>query len=124
MRRSIKHLAIAGVILTAAAMSIMLKPMPASADMDNYGPPTAYETWQSEWDNGMFDRRHVILGTVVSFHPYRLEIERPNGAVEKIDLKHGTVIRPLGARPAHGQRVAIVGYYSDGTFIANRLVLH
>jgi hypothetical protein len=40
-----------------------------------------------------------------------------------IDLKNGTVILPTGATPAPSQRVAIVGYYSHGTFIANRVLL-
>ena len=37
---------------------------------------------------------------------------------------HGTVIFPTGATPTMGERVALVGYYSSGTFIANRVILH
>jgi hypothetical protein len=40
-----------------------------------------------------------------------------------IDLKHGTEILPTGATPTPGERVAIVGYYSNGTFIANRVII-
>jgi hypothetical protein len=65
----------------------------------------------------------VILGTVSAFSPYRLTVTRRNGDMQTIDLKHGTVIHPTGATPTPGERVAIVGYYSNGTFIANRVIL-
>ena len=31
---------------------------------------------------------------------------------------------PTGATPMPNERVAIVGYYSRGTFIANRVLIH
>jgi hypothetical protein len=52
-----------------------------------------------------------------------LTVARRNGMVQTIDLKHGTVIYPTGATPTQGERVALVGYYSSGTFIANRVIL-
>lgn len=95
--------------------------VPASAQ--DYGVP-AYTTWQSDWDAYHYDRHHVILGTVSSFSPYRLTVQRRNGNVQTVDLKNGTVIFPTGATPGTGQRVALVGYYSNGTFIASRVILH
>lgn len=83
-----------------------------------------YDRWQASWDTYQFDRRHVILGTVASFQPFRLDVARRDGVVQMIDLKNGTVILPTGATPATNQRVAVVGYYSKGTFIANRVILH
>ena len=65
--------------------------------------------------------RHVILGTVTKFEPYRLQVVRRNGNIQMIDLKNGTVILPTGTTPTPGERVAIVGYYSRGTFVANRV---
>jgi len=90
-----------------------------------YGPHNVplYTQWQVQWDAYRFDRRHVILGTVSSFAPYRLEVERHDGVTQMIDLKNGTVILPTGATPTASQRVAVVGYYSKGTFIANRVLL-
>ena len=82
-----------------------------------------YRQWQPEWDRYQFDRRHVILGTVAAFQPFRLQVARQNGEVQMIDLKNGTVILPTGATPMQNERVAIVGYYSDGTFIANRVLI-
>jgi hypothetical protein len=82
-----------------------------------------YATWQPDWDKGTYDTRHVMLGTVADFSPYRLTIARADGLTETIDLKNGTVIRPTGATPTQGEHVALVGYYSNGTFIANRVVL-
>jgi hypothetical protein len=96
--------------------------------------PLAYNTfdnsynnvdgWQSAWDTGNYDRNHVLLGTVGSFAPYRLTMLNPQGDSMTIDLKNGTVIRPTGAKPTAGERVAAFGYWSNGTFIANRIVLH
>ena len=70
-----------------------------------------------------YDHHHVILGTVTNFQPFRLQIARRNGNVQMIDLKNGTVILPTGTTPMVNERVAIVGYYSNGTFIANRVLV-
>src|SRR5580704_8107643 len=74
----------------------------------------AYTTWQSDWDASRYDRKHVMLGVVTDFAPYRLTVQRRNGIVQTVDLKNGTIIFPTGATPSPGQRVALVGYYSDG----------
>jgi len=87
-----------------------------------YGAPT-YSVWQPAWDHYVYDRGHVILGRVVGFQPYRLQVERHDGMVQAVDLKNGTVILPTGATPTPGERIALVGYYSRGTFIVNRLVI-
>ena len=87
----------------------------------NYVPP--YTSWQPGWDNYQFDRQHVMVGIVTGFSPYRLTIQRRSGVVQTIDLKNGTLIYPTGATPTQGERAALVGYYSNGTFIANRVVL-
>jgi hypothetical protein len=92
-----------------------------SASAQVYGP--TYSTWQPGWDRFQYDRRHVILGTVVHFRPYRVTIARPDGMSQTIDLKPGTVIHPTGATPTRGDRIAIYGYYSGGTFVANGIVL-
>ena len=98
--------------------------IPAFAQYDQYGPPPGYTDWQPGWDQYTYDRHHVILGHVASFSPYRLTVAQRNGNVQTVDLKHGTVILPTGATPQQGERVALVGYYSNGTFIANRVILH
>jgi hypothetical protein len=85
--------------------------------------PPAYRQWQPAWDQGQFDRRHVILGTIANFKPFRLQVARRDGNIEMIDLKPGTAILPVGETPATNQRVAIIGYYSNCTFIANRVIL-
>jgi hypothetical protein len=82
-----------------------------------------YNSWQTQWDQDNYDHRHVILGTVVKFWPYRVVVQRDNGDQQTIDLTNGTTIRPTGATPNAGDHIAIIGYYSNGTFIANRVVL-
>jgi hypothetical protein len=81
------------------------------------------DAWNAAWDNGTFDQRHYVIGTVASFSAYRLLVARPDGVTMQIDLKKGTIIRPEGLDLAPGEHVAVVGYWSKGTFIANRVVL-
>jgi hypothetical protein len=86
----------------------------------------AYNTvdaWQPTWDTGAYDRNHVLIGTVGKYARSRLTINSTQGDSMVVDLKEGTVIRPTGATPTAGQRVAVFGYWSNGTFIANRIVL-
>jgi hypothetical protein len=97
-------------------------------------PPTAWNTfdttydsidaWQNGWDTGTYDRNHVLLGSVDKYAKARLTVKNSYGDLMTVDLKEGTVIRPTGATPQAGQRVAVFGYWSNGTFIANRVILH
>jgi hypothetical protein len=112
-------LAAAFLILGGAAATAI----PAAAQSDQYDQVPPYTTWQPGWDQYQYDRHHVILGHVSAFTPYRLTVMRRNGDVQTVDLKHGTVIYPTGATPIPGERVALVGYYSNGTFIANRVII-
>lgn len=82
-----------------------------------------HQQWQAGWDQRKYDPRHVILGTVERFTPYRLDVARQSGQVQTIDLKKGTVILPANGRPAPNERVAVVGSYSNGTFIADRVIV-
>jgi hypothetical protein len=115
-----KKLATALAALTLMTGLAASAPITASAQGYTF---QGYTTWQPQWDRFQYDRRHVILGEVVHFHPYRVTIRRPDGDVQTIDLKNGTVIHPTGATPTRGDRIAIYGYYSNGTFVANGLVL-
>ncbi len=84
----------------------------------------AIDAWQPTWDTGAYDRNHVLVGTVGKYAKSRLTVASPQGDRLVVDLKEGTVIRPTGATPNAGQRVAVFGYWSNGTFIANRVILH
>lgn len=105
-----------------------------SAQATNPCAPAAWNTfdnsynnvsaWQPAWDTGNYDRNHILLGTVGSFSPYRLTLANAAGDTTTVDLKNGTVIRPTGSTPQAGQRAAVFGYWSNGTFIANRVILH
>lgn len=110
------------VVLRPASMGAVPMAAPVNVTIGPNGVPM-YTIWQPTWDTYRFDTRHVILGTVTDFAPYRLTVQRHNGGIQTVDLKNGTVIFPNGATPTPGQRVALVGYYSNGTFIANRVVL-
>jgi hypothetical protein len=111
------------IIATGIVAAGMLSAAPSIAQV--YGPNQVppYTTWQPGWDRGDFDRGHVMLGTVSDFSPYRLTVTRRDGLTQTIDLKRGTEILPTGATPHIGERAALVGYYSNGTFVADRVVL-
>ena len=94
--------------------------LPASAQ---YYPYPAYTTWQRDWDDYRYDHRHVMLGVVTGFSPYRLTVRRRSGIDQLVDLRNGTVIYPTGATPAPGERVALVGRYSNGVFVVGRVII-
>jgi hypothetical protein len=120
------NIRLSALALLLALCSAAVLPASAQEVVIEYGPHHVplYQTWQPGWDAYRFDHHHVILGTVTRFAPYRLEVARRDGVLQQIDLKNGTVILPTGATPTATQRVAVVGYYSRGTFIANRVLLH
>ncbi|MBD5655966.1 MAG: hypothetical protein IAI50_12415 [Candidatus Eremiobacteraeota bacterium] len=110
-------------IVAAAVIAVGALPLASSAQPFNDPSAPTYTKWQAKWDLRAFRDPHVIVGEVIDFRPYRVEIRRSTGETQRVDLKHGTRIAPLGATPTPGERVAIVGYYSRGTFIVNRLVI-
>lgn len=111
------------VAAAAIAASLGLTGAAASAQAYPPYPVPVYASWQAAWDNYQYDRHHVVLGIVAGFRPYRLEIRHNDGMIQNVDLKNGTVILPTGATPMPGERVALVGYWSAGTFIVNQLVI-
>ena len=115
-------LAVFSALIVSAAGAAQAQEVNAVVVVGPHGVPV-YEQWQPAWDRYRFDHRHVILGTVANFEPYRLQVARRNGDMQMVDLKNGTVILPTGATPMQNERVAIVGYYSHGTFIANRVII-
>jgi hypothetical protein len=110
------------MISLAAALLLFGGASLAPVAAQDYGVP-GYTTWQPAWDTYHFDRRHVMLGVVQGFAPYRLTVLRHNGNVQTVDLKNGTIIYPTGATPRPGERVSLVGYYSNGTFVCNRVII-
>ena len=110
--------------IVASALGAATLPAPAQTIFRAMNDDTGFRRWQPDWDRDRYDRRHVILGTVSNFRPFRLQVARRNGTVQTIDLKQGTRIFPRGETPSVNERVAVSGYYSNGTFIANRVILH
>ena len=113
--------------IASLALAALISPLSGAVPAMAQGAPdqtvVVYTTWQPDWDANKFDKAHVMLGEVANFTPYRLTIARKNGAEQTVDLKNGTLIYPTGATPTQGERAALVGYYSNGTFIANRVIL-
>jgi hypothetical protein len=118
-----KRKAFSLLALSASLAGFGFATQPAAAQTYNANGVPIYNSWQAQWDRYVFDRHHVILGTVVGFQPYRLQVVGRGGHMRFIDLKNGTTILPIGATPTPGEHVAVLGYYSYGTFIANRVIL-
>ncbi|MGH7727387.1 MAG: hypothetical protein ACREM2_01165 [Vulcanimicrobiaceae bacterium] len=91
--------------------------VPASAQV--YGPPPP---WAAPYYNAS---RHILNGVITYSAPYRINLRvgppGPRGHSLPIDLKNGTVILPTGTTLVPGMRVHLRGYWSRGTFIANRV---
>ena len=123
MRRTVRLSAFAAALAIVGAAAFFA--LPASSQVTECGPagvPT-YTTWQSAWNAYSYDQDHVVLGTVGGFTPYRLTVVGQQGTSAVIDLKPGTAIFPTGQTPTEGEHVAVVGYWSRGTFIADRVIL-
>jgi hypothetical protein len=114
--------------IASLALAALIAPLSAAAPAFAQDAPdktvVVYTTWQPDWDAGRYDKQHVMLAEVTNFTPYRLTVARKDGQEQTVDLKNGTLIYPTGATPTQGERAALVGYYSNGTFIANRVILH
>jgi len=68
--------------------------------------------------------RHTLVGVITYSAPYRLTLQvGPHGRTLPVDLKNGTVILPTGTTLTPGMHVVLHGYWSNGTFIANRVHL-
>jgi|SRR5579862_970705 len=100
--------------------------VPASAQTNPQWVATATTpgvNWHQIWDTDNYDQQHVVVGRVTNFGGYRLTVVHRNGMKQTVDLKGGTFIYPTGATPTQGERVAMLGYYSNGTFIVNEVVI-
>ena len=119
----------AAFVLSAGAVALAQTTPMQSSGPNGYGTfDPQYNTvnvWNTAWDTGIYDRHHVLLGVIADFKPYRLLLAPadPDGHATMVDLKNGTIIRPDGVTLADGMNVAVLGYWSKGTFIANRIVL-
>jgi hypothetical protein len=128
--RALSTVGLLALVTSASTLPVLAQDGPGPAGPPGVAPVAdpngvpGYMKWQNDWDNNQYDRRHVILGTVADFKPFRLQVSRHDGPTQTIDLKQGTTILPNGMTPMPNQRVAVVGYYSNGTFVANRVILH
>jgi hypothetical protein len=100
--------------LALGTLSFGAAALPASAQV--YGPPPP-------WAAPYYDAtRHVLAGVIRYAAPYRITLQvGPGGRTLPIDLKNGTIIRPTGTTLTPGMNVLVHGYWSHGTFIANRV---
>jgi hypothetical protein len=124
-----RPLALSAAFVLSAGAVALAQNAPMQSGPAGYGTfDPQYDSinaWNTAWDTGTYDRHHVLLGVVTDSKPYRLLLAPadPDGHAIMVDLKNGTIIRPDGMTLAPGMNVAVLGYWSKGTFIANRIVL-
>jgi hypothetical protein len=101
--------------LALGSLSFGAATLPALAQA-YYGPPPA-------WTEPDHDTpRHDLAGVITYAAPYRIRLRVGFlGHTLPIDLHDGTVIWPTGTTLNPGMHVLVRGYWSDGTFIANRV---
>jgi hypothetical protein len=68
-------------------------------------------------------RGHELRGVVTSFYRFEMSVNSPRGENVPVQLHQGTVIAPVGASLQPGMRVVIHGYWNNGVFFANRIVV-
>jgi hypothetical protein len=66
---------------------------------------------------------HELRGVVTSFYRFEMSVSSPRGQNVPVQLHQGTVIAPVGASLQPGMRVVIHGYWNNGVFFANRIVV-
>ncbi len=68
------------------------------------------------------ERAHELRGVVTSFYRYEMSVSS-RGQNVPVQLHQGTIIEPVGASLPPGVRVTLRGYWSNGVFVANRIVV-
>src|ERR1700722_14012622 len=68
-------------------------------------------------------RGHELRGVVTSFYRFEMSVNFPRGQNVPVQLHQGSVIAPVGASLQPGMRVVIHGYWNNGVFFANRIVV-
>ena len=63
-----------------------------------------------------------LRGTVTAFDRFNMTV-RADGQYLPVQLHQGTIINPTGLTLAPGMYVRVFGYWSNGNFEANRIVL-
>ena len=69
-----------------------------------------------------FSRAYDVQGVVTSSVPYHITLHIRDGFYP-IALHDGTIIRPTGITLSPSMVVHVDGYWSGGTFIANKIVV-
>ncbi len=95
---------VAGMTMVAATTA------PAAAQVYYQAPPP------------IAARAHELRGVVTSFYRFEMSVGS-RGENVPVQLHQGTVIEPLGASLQPGTRVTIRGYWNNGVFFANRIII-
>jgi len=69
-----------------------------------------------------FSRAYDLQGVVTFSEPYHMRV-RIHDDIYAVTLHDGTIIKPTGITLTPTMVVHVAGYWSGGTFIANRIVV-
>ena len=107
----------------ALSVGTLLAASPATAQADEYvvTTPVVVErpvvVAQRPWE-----RAHQLRGVVARFGGYDMTL-RVEGSPLPVRLHQGTIINPTGLTIKPGMRVRVFGYWANGRFQADRIVL-
>jgi hypothetical protein len=94
-----------------AGTTLMGAIAPAAAQTYYQPPPVRAEA-----------RAREVRGIVTSFYRYNMSISS-RGQNVPVQLHQGTIIEPTGAAMQPGMRVTLRGYWTNGVFVANRIIV-
>jgi hypothetical protein len=98
------------------ATTLMAGALAVGAGLSSAAPASAQVYYQAPV------RAHEVRGVVTSFYRYGMSIDS-RGQNIPVQLHQGTIIEPLGASVQPGMRVVLFGYWTNGVFAANRIIL-
>ena len=100
------------LLLAAGSLAATVAPAAAQAYPYSYSYPSARAPQGS----------HDLRGVVAGFGGYSMTLNIRRGSVP-VQLHRGTIIEPIGTTLQPGMRVNVHGYWSNGTFVANRIAV-
>jgi hypothetical protein len=87
-------------------------------------PVVIYQPAQAvvSYDHERYSRAYDLQGVVTFSEPYHMRV-RIHDDIYAVTLHDGTIIKPTGITLTPTMVVHVAGYWSDGTFIANRIIV-
>jgi hypothetical protein len=114
-----KDLDMLRTLFALASLAALLTGLAVRADADAVYRPAIVAYFDAD---DRFVAQHDVQGVVTYFSRFSMTL-RADGREYPVVLHQGTVIRPTGTTLAPSMVVNVEGYWSEGAFYANRIVV-